>query len=53
MPGFATSDATKGNAWALMKAFGITGAEIDIRPAANRQMLKDMGHPFGPGRARL
>jgi NAD+ synthase (glutamine-hydrolysing) len=48
MPGFATGDATKGNAWALMKALGITGAEIDIRPAA-RQMLADMDHPFGRG----
>jgi NAD+ synthase (glutamine-hydrolysing) len=45
MPGFATGDETKANAWALMKALGITGAEIDIRPAA-RQMLADMDHPF-------
>jgi NAD+ synthase (glutamine-hydrolysing) len=49
MPGFATGDATKGNAWALMKALGIVGEEIDIRPAA-RQMLKDMGHPFAEGK---
>jgi len=48
MPGFATSDTTKSNAWALMKALGVTGEEIDIRPAAI-QMLKDMGHPFGRG----
>ena len=48
MPGFATGEATKGNAWTLMTALGITGAEIDIRPAA-RQMLTDMGHPFGRG----
>ncbi len=48
MPGFATGDETKGNAWALMKALGITGAEIDIRPAAN-QMLADLGHPFANG----
>src|SRR4249919_2996850 len=26
MPGFATSDATKSNAWALMTALGVTGA---------------------------
>ena len=45
MPGFATGDATKANAWALMNALGITGEEIDIRPAA-RRMLEDMGHPF-------
>jgi NAD+ synthase (glutamine-hydrolysing) len=48
MPGFATSDGTKANAWTLMNALGITGAEIDIRPAA-RQMLSDMDHPFGRG----
>ena len=48
MPGFATGDATKSNAWALMNALGITAAEIDIRPAA-RQMLGDMGHPFAGG----
>ncbi|HEY3950593.1 NAD(+) synthase [Phenylobacterium sp.] len=50
MPGFATSEGTKSNAWALMKALGVTGAEIDIRPAAN-QMLGDMGHPFAKGEA--
>ncbi|MGR6327462.1 NAD(+) synthase [Sphingomonas sp. XXL09] len=48
MPGFATGDATKGQAWALMRALGITAEEIDIRPAATR-MLTDMGHPFGRG----
>ncbi|MBB3712590.1 NAD+ synthase (glutamine-hydrolyzing) [Limimaricola variabilis] len=48
MPGFATGDATKSNAWKLMRAMGIEAAEIDIRPAA-RQMLKDMDHPFSGG----
>jgi NAD+ synthase (glutamine-hydrolysing) len=48
MPGFATSDGTRSNAWALMTALGVTGAEIDIRPAAAR-MLKDIGHPFAHG----
>ncbi len=48
MPGFATSDTTKSNAWRLMKALGVTAQEIDIRPAA-RQMLADMGHPFADG----
>ena len=48
MPGFATSDATKSNAWALMKALGVTAGEVDIRPAA-RQMLADMDHPFARG----
>lgn len=50
MPGFATSEHTKGNAWALMRALGVTGEEIDIRPAA-RQMLGDMGHFFARGEA--
>ena len=48
MPGFATSDHTKSNAWKLMDAFGITAEEIDIRPAA-KQMLEDMDHPFAKG----
>lgn len=48
MPGFATGEATKGNAWTLMRALDITGDEIDIRPAA-RQMLADMDHPFAKG----
>lgn len=48
MPGFATSEGTKSNAWALMDALGVTGAEIDIRPAAE-QMLRDIGHPFADG----
>jgi NAD+ synthase (glutamine-hydrolysing) len=48
MPGFATSDGTKSNAWALMKALGVTGAEIDIRPAAE-QMFRDIGHPYAAG----
>ncbi len=50
LPGFATSDATKANAWALIKALGVTGEEIDIRPAA-RQMLADLGHPYARGEA--
>jgi len=48
MPGFATSEGTKSNAWALMKALGVTGEEIDIRPAAER-MLADIGHPAADG----
>ena len=48
LPGFATSDTTKANAWALMRALGVTAEEIDIRPAA-RQMLADMDHPFAKG----
>ena len=48
MPGLATGDATRGNAWALMRALDITAEEIDIRPAAER-MLADIGHPFAAG----
>ncbi len=48
MPGFATSDSTKANAIELMTALGIEWEELDIRPAA-RQMLADLGHPFGRG----
>jgi NAD+ synthase (glutamine-hydrolysing) len=48
LPGFATSEATKANAWRLMKALGVSGAEIDIRPAAN-QMFADIGHASAKG----
>jgi NAD+ synthase (glutamine-hydrolysing) len=48
MPGFATGEETRGNAWSLMNALGVAGEEIDIRPAA-RQMLADIGHPFAAG----
>lgn len=48
MPGFATSDGTKSNAWKLMEAFGITAEEIDITPTA-RLMLENIGHPFADG----
>ncbi|WP_420478416.1 NAD(+) synthase [Brevundimonas sp. FT23028] len=48
MPGFATSEGTKSNAWALMKTLGVTGDEIDIRPAAER-MLADIKHPYANG----
>jgi NAD+ synthase (glutamine-hydrolysing) len=48
MPGFATSDTTKGNATRLAKALGVSFEELDIRPAA-RQMLEEIGHPFADG----
>ncbi len=48
LPGFATGADTKSNAWALMNALGVSGEEIDIRPAAER-MLADIGHPFAKG----
>jgi NAD+ synthase (glutamine-hydrolysing) len=48
MPGFATSDKTKANAWRLMRSLGVTAAEIDIRPSC-KQMLQDINHPFARG----
>ena len=48
MPGFATSQLTLSNARALMEALGVTGSELDIRPAAT-QMLRDLGHPAAGG----
>src|SRR6266849_10325743 len=50
LPGFATSHATKANAWRRMKALGVSGGEIDIRPAAN-QMFADIGHASARGEA--
>ena len=49
MPGFATSEGTKSNAWKLMDALGVTGEEIDIKPAC-LQLLTDMKHPFAEGK---
>jgi NAD+ synthase (glutamine-hydrolysing) len=51
MPGFATSDDTKSNAWALMKSLGVTASELDIRPAA-KQMLADLDHPYATGKSQ-
>ena len=48
MPGFATSDGTKSNAWRLMKAFGIAAEEIDIKPTAE-MMLGNIGHAYADG----
>jgi NAD+ synthase (glutamine-hydrolysing) len=48
MPGFATSKITLANAHGLMRALGITAAEIDIKPSC-LQMLHDIGHPFSKG----
>ena len=48
LPGFATGDRTKGNAWRLMRALGITAEELDITETA-RLMLANLGHPFSAG----
>ena len=50
LPGFATGEATRANAAALMDGLGVTRREIDIRPAAER-MLRDLGHPYAEGQA--
>jgi len=48
MPGFATSELTLSSARKLMRALGVSGREIDIRPAAS-QMLRDLDHPAAAG----
>jgi NAD+ synthase (glutamine-hydrolysing) len=48
MPGFATSQLTLSNARRLMDALGVSGNELDIRPAASH-MLRDLGHPAATG----
>ncbi|MPQ97816.1 NAD(+) synthase [Modestobacter sp. I12A-02628] len=48
LPGFATSEHTKGNAHALMRSLGVTAAELDITPTA-RLMLDEIDHPFADG----
>lgn len=48
MPGFATTPHTVENAWKLMRLFGVTAGEIDIRPSC-LQMFRDIGHPFARG----
>jgi NAD+ synthase (glutamine-hydrolysing) len=48
MPGFATSERTRRNAFDLMRALGVTADEIDIRPSC-MQMFKDLRHPFADG----
>lgn len=49
MPGFATSNVTKSNAWGLMQSLGCHAEEIDITPSC-LQMLHDIGHPFAQGK---
>ncbi|MET0519971.1 MAG: NAD(+) synthase, partial [Burkholderiaceae bacterium] len=50
MPGFATGERTRDQAWRLMRAIGCEASEIDIRPSCT-QMLKDLGHPYTEGKA--
>ena len=48
LPGFATSDETKGNATRLMAELGVTAAELDITETA-RLMLREIDHPYARG----
>ncbi|MGB3303332.1 NAD(+) synthase [Gordonia sp. (in: high G+C Gram-positive bacteria)] len=48
MPGFATGGATLARSHVLMDSLGVSGNELDIRPAC-MQMLTDLGHPFAAG----
>ncbi|MGI8713910.1 MAG: NAD(+) synthase [Solirubrobacteraceae bacterium] len=48
LPGFATSERTRRNSHALMKALGVSAAELDIRPSAT-QMLRDLDPPAAAG----
>jgi NAD+ synthase (glutamine-hydrolysing) len=50
LPALATTDRTKSNAWALMRALGVSAREIDVS-AACKQMLEDIGHPAARGEA--
>ncbi len=43
MPGYGTSARTRGNAWKLMEALGITTREISIAAACDRHFA-DIGH---------
>lgn len=48
MPGFATGDGTKTNAWDLMRSLGITAEEVDIKPMCLEE-LRMLRHPFANG----
>jgi NAD+ synthase (glutamine-hydrolysing) len=48
MPGFATSQATKANAWALMRALDVDAREVSIEPLA-QLMLEELDHPAAGG----
>jgi NAD+ synthase (glutamine-hydrolysing) len=48
LPGFATGERTKKNAWRLAEALGVTFAEIDITETA-KLMLAEIDHPFARG----
>ena len=45
MPGFGTTDRTRGNAQTLMEKLGVSSREISIVPSVT-QHLKDISHPL-------
>jgi NAD+ synthase (glutamine-hydrolysing) len=49
LPGFGTSRHTFDSAHSLMRALGISSAEIDIRPSAEL-MLRHIDHPYSRGK---
>ena len=53
MPGFATSEATKSNAWALMSALGVDGARRSTSSRSRSRCCADLDHPFAEGEAGL
>ncbi|WP_344071604.1 NAD(+) synthase [Microbacterium sediminicola] len=48
LPGFATSDHTRGNAVALAEALGASIETIDIRPTA-AEIFRSIGHEYAAG----
>jgi NAD+ synthase (glutamine-hydrolysing) len=50
LPGFATSDQTKSQAWDLMRALKVDACEVSIKPLSEL-MLKELGHPASEGKA--
>src|SRR3989454_312476 len=51
MPGFATSETTRANAWDLMRLLGVTAEGIDIKPSC-LHMLKNLPHHLAAVRSR-
>jgi NAD+ synthase (glutamine-hydrolysing) len=47
LPGFGTTNRTRGNALSLIRQLGVTGREIDIRHLCLEQMSALGHHPFG------
>ena len=52
LPGFATSETTKANAWRLMKALGVSGARDGRPPPAAPRMVRKAPSASASGAAR-